>query len=192
MLVLEERRLLSRHVEGDGRAFRELMDAYRGPVFGYLIRTGVPTEARDDLFQEVFIKIHRAAESYAPDRDLKPWIFTIVANTVRSYFRKVKVREVVQSDGEIVDGARDQGPSSDELTEARETAGWIETQMTALPLEQREVLLLVCIERMSMKDVAETLGIPINTVKTNLRRARMTLASRLARRDLQTKRELER
>lgn len=191
MLVLEEGRLLSRHVEGDERAFRQLMDAYRGPVFGYLIRTGVPAEARDDLFQEIFMKIHRGAGSYVPDRALKPWIFTIVANTVRSYFRKVKVREVVQSDGALVDGAEDQGPSGEELAEARETAGWIEAQMAALPLEQREVLLLTCVERMPMKDVAETLDMPINTVKTNLRRARIALANRLARRNLRAKREAE-
>src|SRR5687768_12742063 len=91
VVMLEERRLLSRHLEGDQQAFTELVRAYRSPVYGYLVRCGVAESARDDLFQEVFLKIHGAAKSYTPERDLKPWLFTIVANTVRSHFRRKKI-----------------------------------------------------------------------------------------------------
>jgi RNA polymerase sigma-70 factor (ECF subfamily) len=180
VLTLEERRLLPRHIEGDDQAFRELVNVYRAPVFGYLVRCGVPPAARDDLFQDVFLKIHGAAESYAPDRDLKPWIFTIVANTVRSYFRRAKLENVVEKSAEV--DAPDSAPIGDQIAEAKQTAEWMEGAIARLPLEQRSVLILACIENLSMKDVSDALEIPVNTVKTHLRRARMALASQLARR----------
>jgi RNA polymerase sigma-70 factor (ECF subfamily) len=191
VVSLDERRLLSRHLEGDQRAFAELVRAYRSPVYGYLVRCGVPSEARDDLFQEIFMKIHRAATSYAPERALQPWLFTIVANTVRSHFRKKKVESLVFSEARATE-PESNAPSVDQLTEAKETAAWIERTLEKLPLEQREVVVLACIESMSMRDVGEVLDLPQNTVKTLLRRARMTLATELARRNLRAKREAAR
>ena len=188
VVSLEERRLLPRHLEGDERAFAELVRAYRTAVFGYLVRCGVPPEARDDLFQEIFLKVHGAAESYAPERDLKPWLFTIVANTVRSHFRKMKVESLVFATTELED-SRSDAPSLDQITEAKETATILAQSLEKLPLEQREVVLLACVENMSMNDVGEALSLSVNTVKTLLRRARLTLASELARRKLREKRE---
>ena len=56
-------------------------------------------------------------------------------------------------------------------------------QIHRLPLAQREVLVLACIENLPQKEVAEILGLPVNTVKTHLRRARLVLVDRLAQRD---------
>ncbi len=190
-MSLEERRLLPRHLEGDARAFAELMRAYRAPVYGYLVRCGVPASARDDLFQEIFLKIHGAARSYAPERDLKPWLFTIVANTVRSHFRRRKIEALVFA-GTLPKDTESDAPSSEQLTEAKETAAWIEQAMGRLPLDQREVVVLACVEHLSMRDIAEALELSVNTVKTHLRRARMALATELARRNLRAKREAAR
>ncbi len=81
---LEERTWLSRHCRGDASAFPALLEAYRRPVYGYLVRSGVAEANRDDIFQNIFLKIHAAARSYDPTRPLRPWLFTIVANTVRA------------------------------------------------------------------------------------------------------------
>ena len=62
---LDERNWLPRHCRGDGQAFAELVNAYQSPVYGYLVRCGVPPAARDDVFQEIFVKIHLAAASAA-------------------------------------------------------------------------------------------------------------------------------
>ena len=71
---LDETSLLPRHRQGDQYAFPELLECYRSPVYGYLVRCGIGASARDDLFQEIFAKIHRAAASYQSDRPLKPWL----------------------------------------------------------------------------------------------------------------------
>ncbi len=176
----DERDLLLRHRRGDTEAFAGLVAEYRRPVYSYLVRCGVAEPDRDDLFQDIFIKIHRSAAQYQADRPLHPWLFTIVANTVRTYYRKKKVREMVFADAS---GPEPQAPAADSERQAmaRQTAAWLEGDIQKLPLAQREVLILTCIENLPQKEVAEALNLPINTVKTNLRRARLALIAKLAR-----------
>ena len=185
---LEEGQLLLRHRGGDAEAFAELVAHYRRPVYSYLVRCGVEEAARDDLFQDVFTHIHRAAATYQPERPVKPWVFAIVANVVRGHYRKARVREIVVSAPDPQQS--DSAPDSHQLAEARETAAWIERAVAALPFSQREVVVLCCIEQLPQDDVAATLGMPVNTVKTHLRRARIALAQALARRKAVLRREV--
>jgi RNA polymerase sigma-70 factor (ECF subfamily) len=180
--------LLVRHCGGDTQAFAELVERYRRPVYGYLVRCGVEESARDDLFQDVFAAIHRAAAIYRPERPVKPWLFTIVANIVRSHYRKARVREVALLPTDLPYGGA--APDSHQLAEARETAAWMEKAIAALPFSQREVVVLCCVEQLPQEDVAATLGVPVNTVKTHLRRARIALAQALARRRAVLRREV--
>ena len=57
-------RLLVAHREGDRDAFSQLVERYRRPVFGYLVRCGIAEADRDDLFQKIFLKIHQRADRY--------------------------------------------------------------------------------------------------------------------------------
>ena len=179
---LEERTWLPRHCRGDAAAFPALLEAYRRPVYSYLVRYGVAAADRDDVFQSIFLKVHAAAGSYQPARPLVPWIFTIVANTVRNHRRDGRVREVAVSDDEAPESA-DPRPGPERVAEARETVAWLERAIAALPAAQREVLLLTAIAGFRQLEVAETLDMPVNTVKTHLRRARLTLAKAMADRD---------
>jgi RNA polymerase sigma-70 factor (ECF subfamily) len=175
---LDERHWLPRHCRGDGSAFAELMDAYQSPVYGYLVRCGVPSASRDDVFQEIFVKIHLAAASYQPSRPLRPWLFTIAANNVRNHLRDESRRR--ESGSVDVDSrpSGDHGPRA--LAEIDETVAWLEQALPRLPLEQREVLLLSSVAGLRLQDIATVLEIPLNTVKTLTRRARMGLAKALA------------
>ena len=188
LVELDERRLLLRHVEGDFSAFEELVQRYRRPVYGYLVRCGIARDVCDDLFQDVFCRIHAAADRYRPELPLKPWIFTIAANVVRSHFRKQKVRSgMVTSEGLEPPDTR---PNSLQQAEAKEAVQWLEQAMSKLPMNQREVVVLSCIENMSHDEIAQALDMPVNTVKTHLRRARLALARAHAREKLQLEREV--
>lgn len=181
--------LLKRHLSGDPDAFAELVAQYRAPVYGYLLRTGIDPVRCDDLFQEIFLKIHKGAASYQAERPLKPWIFAIAANTVRSWFRKKKIPMVSDEEAQIAE-IEDDAPDSEQVAEAMETVEWLEGALGRLPPMQRQVVILCCIERMEQKDVAAVLEIPVNTVKTHLRRARIALARALARRRARGSREV--
>ena len=180
---LDERSWLPRHCRGDAAAFPALLEAYRRPVYSYLVRAGVGEADRDDIFQSVFLKIHRAAATYEPARPLAPWIFTIVANSVRNHWRDgQRLPSVPSSEGPPDIADPDPGP--ERTAQGREMLAWIETAIAALPPAQREVLLLTAIVGLPQQQVAETLDLPLNTVKTQLRRARLALAKALDRDDL--------
>jgi RNA polymerase sigma-70 factor (ECF subfamily) len=176
----DTRRLLLLHREGDREAFEAIVADYRSPVYSYLARCGVAPADRDDLFQTVFLKIHRAAGQYQAERPPHPWIFTIVANEVRSYLRRRRVRELVFADATRHEPS-DPAPGSERVMEARSTVAWLEAEVLRLSLAQREVVILACVEGLPLKEVAQALRLPLNTVKTHLRRARLALARRLAR-----------
>ena len=175
----EERRWLPRHLAGDAKAFSELVSAYRRPVYGYLVRCGVDPATRDDLFQEALLKVHAAAKNYQPSRPLKPWLFTIVANTVRNHFRRKRVAELALEDATAA-SLESRTPSAPRVFEAQAKVEVLEAAIRELPIAQREVLLLTCVEAMDQNAVSQALGVPVNTVKTHLRRARLRLAKVLA------------
>ena len=90
--------------------------------------------------------------------------------------RKKKVREMVFTEAsELEPQART--ADGERLAMARQTAAWLELEIRKLPLAQREVLILTCIESLPQKDVAETLNIPINTVKIKMCESRSSRAS---------------
>lgn len=197
---LSERNWLPRHHRGDPDAFGELLAAYRTLVMTLLFRYGVETAHRDDLFQEVFLKVHRAAGRYRPSEPLRPWLVSIVLNTVRNH-RRASGRSrhamnqwqaqlgdpehdgpVPGADARVADAATTTPGPDDEMDHAA-TVNWLERQITALPDPQRDVLVLSTVKGLRMKEIARLLRIPENTVKTHLRRARLALAERLAERD---------
>lgn len=172
---------LLRYREGDREAFAALVAGYRRPIYSYLVRCGVAAGDRDDVFQSVFLKVHRAAAQYRAELPPHPWIFTIVANEVRSHLRRRRIRELVFG-AAVEHEPEDPSPDGERVVEARETVAWLEEEIRRLPLPQREVLILASLEGRPLQEVAQALALPLGTVKTHLRRARLALSQKLARR----------
>ena len=173
---LSERMLLHRHAGGDPLAFPLFMKAFQLPVYSYLVRSGVPATVRDDLFQDIFMRIHAAAHTYHPTRPLKPWLFTVVANVVRTHFRKKRVEELV-----FPDDFPDLKPSSHAQIVAVETAEMLDRTLQTMSLEQKEVIILHCLEGLSLNEVSGVLKLPLGTIKTHLHRGRKILTESLVR-----------
>jgi RNA polymerase sigma-70 factor (ECF subfamily) len=196
VIPISDRVLFERYRRGERECFAPLVHAWRARVYGYLTRCGVPASERDDLFQEVFLRVHRAArrddeaadpsvcegendgarEALPEHGSLVPWVMTITVNVARSHFRKVGVRSVVAHDDRVGEDSESPARAPDQEIAGRETAAWIERAVLALPLEQREALVLCAIEGMEIAEAARALGAPLDTVKTRLRRARLALA----------------
>ena len=73
---LSERTWLPRHCRGDQQAFELLLGAYRKLVYTFLYRYGIDSQNRDDLFQDIFLKVHQSAPSYRPSEPLQPWLIS--------------------------------------------------------------------------------------------------------------------
>jgi RNA polymerase sigma-70 factor (ECF subfamily) len=198
VLDFNERNWLPRHCRGDERAFNELLQSYRTFVNNYLYRYGVEARHRDDLFQDIFLKILQSAPRYRPSEPLRPWVVSIVLNTVRNFRRdrgrrKHAMTRLKSQSGQYSaanpssDAAarQRQGPGPDEQVDHQSTVLWLERRITTLPERQREVLVLSTLKGLRMKDIARVMALPENTVKTHLRRARLALAEGLAQREAQ-------
>ena len=186
MIDIEERNWLPRHSRGDAQAFEQLLSAYRGFVTTFLWRYGVERQHRDDLFQEIFLRIHQSASRYRPSQALRPWIVTIVLNAVRNHrrdqFRKTRFFSFIRTTDKNQEPA-DQNPGAEQMLENQSTLDWLEARIKKLPDRQRETLVLFTMKGLKLKDIARVMGAPENTVKTYLRRARLALAEDLRRRE---------
>ncbi|MDH5493162.1 MAG: RNA polymerase sigma factor [Myxococcales bacterium] len=187
-----DRALLAQHGRGEAAAFAEFLKMHASSIYGYLTRCGLQPAERDDLFQEIAFKLHRGALEHPPEGNARAWLFTITANAVRSHLRKTKVRGIVQLHERPPERAQPPIEGPEEAALAQETARWLEAEIGRLPLAQREALLLCGVEGMEQRDAADALGLPLGTLKTHLRRARLGLAQASARRDSRARREAER
>jgi len=127
----------------------------------------------DDLVQAACERAIRAADSFEPGTRLDSWMFRIIRNLRIDQARRMPMAP-------LDDGADPPGEDGRRTVEARLELQDVRAAIAALPDEQREVLLLVCVEDMSYRDAAGILDIPIGTVMSRLARARQALAARQA------------
>ena len=124
--------------------------------------------ASDDLVQDTLERAWVRAGQWQPDTDLRAWLFSIMHNLHIDHVRRpaLNVRALDDSDLELPTRAT----QSDRLDIMD-----LQTALSHLPDEQRQVLLLIALEEMSYEAVAQTLGIPIGTVMSRLSRGRERL-----------------
>ncbi len=182
--------LIARHLRGDEEAFDELVRRHGSLVWGLTARYGLRREEREDVFQEVFLRLHRGASTYAPGRPFKPWLLAIATNTARSWIARRRPKEQPAERPEERRIAPD--PDGRQLAEASQTLDFLAGEMDRLPLVTREVVLLCAVHRLEQGEVSAILEIPLGTVKTHLRKGRLTLARALERRAAIEKREVAR
>ena len=130
--------------------------------------------AADDLVQDTLERAWNKLHLWREGSDLRAWLFTIMHNVHVNQVRSRAGSASVYLDDEAAD-APVRATQAD-LLEVRD----IDTALQRLPAEQREVLLLVALERMSYGEAARTLDIPIGTVMSRLARARERLRIILA------------
>lgn len=126
--------------------------------------------AADDLVQETVLKAWANMASFEDGTNMRAWLFTILRNTFYSQQRKAR-REVMDVDGEYAEGVATK-PDHDGRLHLRDFRAAFDT----LPVEQREVLILVGALQHSYEEAAQMCGVQIGTVKSRLNRGRAALA----------------
>lgn len=129
-----------------------------------LLRNG---EEADDLVQDCLERAWSRAHRWRPDSDLRAWLFTILHNLYVNRIRRL-ARHPMTSMDQAVERADPKPSGQDRAMSLRD----LELGLAALPPEQREVLLMVCLEGLSYQQVAEILGVPVGTVMSRLHRGR--------------------
>lgn len=163
------------------RAFRALYDAHVAFVWRNLRRLGVMDRDVDDKCQEVFVVAHRRFEEFS-DRGHGPraWLFQIVLR-VASDARRHRRRHPVDPDGGIAQERQSiDAPQAAEM-QRKQALDILDRALAGIDMARRAVLVLHEIEQMTAPEIARTLEIPLNTVYSRLRVARVELDAELAR-----------
>jgi RNA polymerase sigma-70 factor (ECF subfamily) len=177
--------LLVAHREGDPDALRQLINRYRNDLHGFLTRLVGSRTGADDVFQEAFLQVHLSSESFDRTRRFRPWLYTIAANKGRDFLRRKKRRAAasldapLSRDGEgalvdLIEGAESRPALPLEAADERNLVKQVVEEM---PHHFREILLLSYFQRLSYAQIAESLSIPLGTVKSRLHAAVACFAS---------------
>lgn len=156
--------------------FGEALIAFLPNMRRYAIALCRSADRADDLVQLACERAIASAGSFEPGTRFDAWLFRILHNLWIDQLRRQKT---AGPSDDIDDQAERLGTDPRAALEARMMLDAAWEQIEALPAEQREVLMLVCVEEFSYKEAAEMLGIPIGTVMSRLARARTGLAARL-------------
>jgi RNA polymerase sigma factor (sigma-70 family) len=81
--------LMAAYQEGDTAAFEQLYSRYEQKIYNFLLRRLGDKELCHDLFQEIFLKLHRARHEFDPQHSFSTWLFTIVNNTLKNEFKRL-------------------------------------------------------------------------------------------------------
>ncbi len=164
---------------GDEAALRLLVERHRDRVYGLLVRSTGSRADADDLFQEVWIRVVRAADDFEPAQRYSPWLSRIALNLLRDGARRRSARPWdVTGDG-VLPEQGDGRPAPDDLAVRGQEAAALHRAIAPLPAGQREVLVLRYLEGLGEREVAEAAGIPPGTVKSRLHHALRNLRARL-------------
>jgi len=166
------RELILRAQDGDLEAFKAIYDYYSGFVYNISIGMTRKKEDAEEIAQDVFLKVYRSLKSFEFNASLKTWIYRITVNTAINYCKK-KTREINMvfpyEDIEMLPVAEDRGKNeiNDEYNKAL-----VRSFLDMLNPDQRACIILRNIEGLSYQEIAKTLNVNINTVRTRLKRAR--------------------
>ena len=133
-------------------------------------------ERADDLVQDCLERAWSRLHLWQAGTDMRAWLFTIMHNIHANQARQhSKAPDFVTLDDFTTIDNGDMAISSLASPESGVVLRQLEAAMTALPTEQRAVLLLVCVEQMKYEQVSQLLSVPVGTVMSRLHRARERL-----------------
>ncbi|MDB4459606.1 sigma-70 family RNA polymerase sigma factor [Akkermansiaceae bacterium] len=182
----EDLALMAKVARGDEDAFAKIVAKHQRAVLGTVAKMTNQSSDTEDIAQQVFIRLWKSAERYQPTAKFTTFLFTITRNLVFNATRKKSGKNEYSFDAlegkwrqSIEDKSSDSRP--DKLIEQTELRQIIDQAISSLPEKQRLAVVLRRYEKMPYEEIAETLGISVPAVKSQLFRARTALRESLGK-----------
>ena len=184
--------LIERYRAGDEDAFTLLVRRHQQPLVNFIARYINDRDGAEDLAQETFIRIFKAARRYTPGQaHFKTWMYHIASNLCKNELRnrgrrnRYRVDRVVESDGDseqidLIENAPADAASQPEVAlERKELHEAIQRAIAELPEQYRVPLVLRDLQGLSYAEISETLELRSGTTKSRINRARLMLKDKL-------------
>ena len=173
--------LIEEILSGNQKAFQTFIETYQRLVSHVVFRM-VPDEAdREDLCQDIFLKIYKNLPEFKFNSKVSTWIARIAYNTCVNYLekRKLPLFEDLSTERISLDNLSGTLVAPDEYAEERDISQRLKIEIEKLPVHFRTMLTLFHLESMSYHEIGDIMKLPEGTVKSYLFRARKSLKERL-------------
>ena len=185
-----ERILINKILNGNLKAFKNLVERYQKLVIHVIFRSISDREKQEDICQEVFLKVYQNLAGFKFQSKLSTWIAKIAYTTTLNYVQKEKLqqdRELKQTYDEEsenaclnpVDSVQTKDPSPLERIEGQDVSAFILKKIEKLPAPYSTIITLYHLEQMSYQEITEIMDLPEGTVKSYLFRGRKKLKASL-------------
>jgi RNA polymerase sigma-70 factor (ECF subfamily) len=181
----DEQLLLDYRDTRERASFEELVHRYERELYSYLRRYLGDSEVAEDVFQATFLQLHLKCKQFESGRKLRPWLYTIATNQAIDAQRRNRRHRIASLD-------RITGKNNDDLSklldlmasseanpaaeaDLQESRTWVRRALRDLPEHLRSVVTLVYYQGMKYREAADTLSIPVGTVKSRMHAAVLKL-----------------
>lgn len=180
--ITDENLIADYRQSGDRTMFETLIRRYEREIYAYLRRYIGNAEMAEDAFQGTFLQVHLKCHQFDSTRRFRPWLYAIATNQAIDVQRRNKRHRMVSLDRPV--GNDDEGrvgswcdklvgTATDPLDAAsrEENGRWVHQAVESLGEPMQQVIELVYYQGMKYREAAETLGIPVGTVKSRIHAA---------------------
>ena len=183
-----DNQLMQRIGSGDRAAFKQLVQKHQRTVTGIIYRyTGNHSEV-EDLAQDIFLKIYKAANNYVPRAQFKTWLYKVVANHCINFFRSQKRRPFITSLDQSLSEEYNphiqrtdaQKEQPELILQQQELHTALKGALSELPERQRMAIILHRFEGLSYKEIATVMGSSLSSVESLIFRAMNNLKEKLS------------
>lgn len=177
---LNDNELISKVLSGDHQAYAGLVNRYQNYVFTLTLRMVKNREDAEEVAQDVFIKAYKYLADFRGASKFSTWLYTIVNNTCISFLRKKKL-EIHSLDNEKVFEVADSMDSGfrANLVEQKSRQSMVHNAIGLMGPDDAEIITLFYKSEQSLEEIAQILGLEVNTAKVRLHRARTRLKEKM-------------
>ena len=170
----------------DKRAFAILLQRYQRPLYNYILRMIGQAAEAEELFQETFLRIYQNLEHFRGGASFSPWAYRIAHNICIDALRSPRKRlftsldaEYGESNQSLEDVLEGRSPNPEDELYRQQLAFHIQEAVEKLPVAIRSVFVLYQYQHLPYEQIAETLSIPLGTVKSRMHTALRKLSHSL-------------
>jgi len=180
-----DQKLITDYLRGDEKSLEILIRRYLKPIYSFVYRYVGDEQETEDITQEVFVKMWRNLKKFDKNKKFQTWIFSIAKNASLGFLKKKKTTpfssfENEEGENPLPEIVADSAPLPDKLFERADVEEMLNTAMKQLVPQYRIVLFLRYNDHFTFREIAETLGEPLHTVKSRHRRAIVRLKKLLS------------
>ena len=166
--------------KGDAKAFELLVARHQRAVYNLALRFLNDTDEAEDVAQDCFIRIYKAAALYTPDAKFTTWLYTIVRNLCFNVLRSRRQAVIVSVDDETLPELPARNDDPVERITRQQTGEKVRHAVSKLPDNMRLVVILSKFHGLSYEEIAGIMGCTVTAIKLRIHRAKALLAEELS------------